>query len=44
MIPYIDDITQTLNSRNDVDIIYFDFAKAFDSVNHDIILEKLKHK
>ena len=24
------------------DIIYFDFAKAFDSVNHDIILQKLK--
>ena len=44
MIPYIDDIMQILNSRNDVDIIYFDFAKAFDSVNHDIILEKLKHK
>ena len=44
MIPFIDDTTQTLNSRNDVDIIYFDFAKAFDSVNHDIILEKLRHK
>ena len=24
--------------------MYFDFAKAFDSVNHDIILQKLKYK
>ena len=24
------------------DIIYFDFAKAFDSVNHDMLLSKLK--
>ena len=44
MIPFIDDITYSLNTRNDVDIIYFDFQKAFDSVNHDIILDKLKHK
>ena len=38
----MNDLTQSLNSRNEVDVIYFDFAKAFDSVNHDIILEKLK--
>ena len=44
MIPFIDDVTYSLNTRNDVDIIYFDFQKAFDSVNHDITLDKLKHK
>ena len=26
------------------DIIYFDFAKAFDTVNHDLILSKLKYQ
>ena len=24
------------------DIIYFDFAKAFDTINHDLLLSKLK--
>ena len=32
-----------MNSQNDVDVICFDFAKAFDTVCHDIILHKLKH-
>ena len=44
MITFIDDVTYSLNTKNDVDIIYFDFQKAFDSVNNDIILDKLKHK
>ena len=39
----IDDIATTMNKHNDVDIVYFDFAKAFDSVKHDIILRKLKY-
>ena len=39
----IDDIATTINKHNDVDIVYFDFAKAFDSVKHDIILKKLKY-
>ena len=42
MINTLDDIACSLNSQSDVDIIYFDFAKEFDSVYHDKILEKLK--
>ena len=40
----IDDITKSLDNNTGTDIIYFDFAKAFDSVSHDIILHKLKTK
>ena len=40
----IDDITKSLHNNTGTDIIYFDFAKAFDSVNHDLILHKLKTK
>ena len=32
----------SLNKNIRSDVIYFDFAKAFDSVNHDLILLKLK--
>ena len=42
LIGLIDDVAQTLHKNTDTDIIYFDFAKAFDTVNHDIILYKLK--
>ena len=42
MTNVIDDVSSNLNRRHDVDMVYFDFAKAFDSVNHDIILQKLK--
>ena len=44
MINFIDSVTLSLNdcSTISVDVIYFDFAKAFDSVNHDLILKKLK--
>ena len=40
----IDDITKSLHNNTGTDIIYFDFAKAFDSVSHDLILHKLKTK
>ena len=44
LVPFTDNIAQCLNDKSRTDIIYFDFAKAFDSVNHDIILYKLKHQ
>ena len=33
----------TLNDKSKADIIYFYFAKAFNSVSHDMILHKLKY-
>ena len=44
MVPFTYYLTQTLNNKSKVDVIYFDFAKAFDSVSHDLILKKLKHE
>ena len=45
MIGFTDNIVMSINDCNvwSTDVIYFDFSKAFDSVNHDIILHKLKY-
>ena len=44
MIPFADDLALGIQQKSRIDVIYFDFAKAFDSVNHDIILHKLKYQ
>ena len=36
-------ILEELGKSNNVDVIYIDFAKAFDKVDHDILLKKLKN-
>ena len=41
MVGFCDSLALSLNENTRSDIIYFDFAKAFDSVNHDIILNNL---
>ena len=42
LIQFCDSLSLSLNKNIRSDVIYFDFAKAFDSVNHDLILQKLK--
>ena len=49
MVSFTYYLTLTLNNKSKVNVIYFDwfavdFAEAFDSVSHDLIVKKLKHK
>ena len=43
LINLTDDIAFNLYKDIGTDIIYFDFAKAFDTVNHDLLISKLKN-
>ena len=44
MVQFCDSLALSLNDNIRSDVIYFDFQKAFDSVNHDLILKKLKYQ
>ena len=44
MVDFCDSLALSLNDNIRSDVIYFDFQKAFDSVNHDLILKKLKYQ
>jgi len=41
LISFYDQATQIESERKAVDVVYLDFSKAFDTVSHIIILEKL---
>ena len=42
MIQFTDSLARSINAAARSDVIYYDFAKAFDSVNHDVLIHKLK--
>ena len=42
LLDHIDHIFNCLNSGEEVDVIYLDYAKAFDKVDHNILLAKMQ--
>ena len=42
LLSHIEHIYSSLNSGDEVDVIYLDFAKAFDKVDHNVLLAKLE--
>ena len=41
LLEYVEDITETIDNGDDVDVKYFDFCKALDRVPHTRLLLKL---
>ena len=42
LLTFTESIARSLYEKIGIDVIYFNFAKAFDTVSHDLILQKLK--
>ena len=43
LIEFVDDISKNLQEGQQTDILILDFAKAFDKVNHSLLIHKLQH-
>ena len=44
LLYFTNSIAVSLHDKIGVDVVYFDFGKAFDTVSHDIILNKHKRQ
>lgn len=42
LVQYTDDIWKSMENRHQVDSVYTDFSKAFDRINHNILIKKLE--
>ena len=42
LMDFVDEIQQSMNARQQTDLVFIDFSKAFDTVSHRRLLNKLK--
>ena len=42
LIEHVDGVLKALNDGSEVDVIYLDYSKAFDKVDHAVLLSKMR--
>ena len=42
LLHHMDEVLKALENRRNVDVVYLDFAKAFDKVDHNILMKKVE--
>lgn len=42
LIAFYNEMTSLMNETREEDVVYIDFSKGFDSISHNVVIDKLR--